>query len=120
MQYMLAFKETDETFAERTHPEKSERYWGAWTHYIGAMREAGLMVGGEALQGPHTASTVRVRDGKREVQDGPYADSKEHLGGYVVIEAESLDAALDWAARSPAAEVASVEVRPVLPASQTP
>lgn len=63
--------------AQRTDPEASGPYWGAWTAYIGAMREAGIIVNGDALQGGHTATTVRVRDGARQVQDGPYADTKE-------------------------------------------
>jgi hypothetical protein len=115
MQYMLIYKETDAQFAERKDPEKAGPYWGAWTAYIGAIAQAGVMVSGNGLQGPHAATTVRVRDGRREVQDGPYADAKEQLGGYVIVEAPDLDAALEWAARAPSAAYASVEVRPVLP-----
>jgi hypothetical protein len=63
---------------------------------------------------------LRVRDGKRHVQDGPFADTKEQLAGYFIIEAPDLDAALEWAARSPSAAYASVEVRPVLPPMTTP
>ncbi len=115
MQYMLIYKETDAQFAEREDPEKAGPYWGTWTAYIGAIAQAGVMVSGNGLQGPHAATTVRVRDGRREVQDGPYADAKEQLGGYVIVEAPDLDAALEWAARAPSAAYASVEVRPVLP-----
>ncbi|GJD95203.1 hypothetical protein OCOJLMKI_2413 [Methylobacterium iners] len=115
MQYMLIYKETDAQFAEREDPEKAGPYWGAWTAYIGAIAQAGVMVSGNGLQGPHAATTIRVRDGRREVQDGPYADAKEQLGGYVIVEAPDLDAALEWAARAPSAAYASVEVRPVLP-----
>jgi hypothetical protein len=88
--------------------------------YIGAMKQAGVIVNGDCLQGLHTATTVRVRDGKRLVQDGPFADTKEQLGGYFVIEVPDLDAALDWAARSPAAASSCVEVRPVLPPMKPP
>lgn len=122
MQYMLIMTETAEVFAERNDPEKAPAYWGAWNAFIGAMAQSGIVVNGDGLQGPHTATTVRVRDGKRVVQDGPFADSKEQLGGYFIIEVPDLDAALGWAARSPSAAYASVEVRPVLPpmnASQT-
>jgi hypothetical protein len=70
---------------------------------------------GNGLQPPHTSTTVRVRDGKRQVQDGPFADTREHLGGYFVIEVPSLDEALEWAARAPCAVSGSTEVRPVLP-----
>ena len=68
----------------------------------------------------NTATTVRIRDGKRLVQDGPFADTKEQLGGYFVIEVPDLDAALEWAARAPSAACASVEVRPVLPPMAPP
>jgi hypothetical protein len=72
-------------------------------------------VKGDGLQGPMLATTLRVIDGKRHVQDGPFADTKEQLGGYFVIEVPDLDAALDWAAKAPCALTGSVEVRPVLP-----
>jgi hypothetical protein len=115
MQYMLLFTETEADFAKRNHPEEAGAYWGGWSAYIGALREAGVIVNGDGLQGPHTATTVRVRDGKRSVEDGPFADTKEQLGGYFVIEVPDLDTALDWAARAPSASCGSVEVRPVLP-----
>ena len=79
-----------------------------------------VIVKGDGLQGPNTATTVRIRDGKRIVQDGPFADTKEQLGGYFVIEVPDLDAALEWAARAPSAACASVEVRPVLPPMAPP
>jgi len=72
-------------------------------------------VSGAGLQPPRTATTLRIRDGQRHVQDGPYADSKEQLGGFFVINVPDLDTALAWAARSPAASSGAVEVRPVLP-----
>jgi hypothetical protein len=115
MQYMLLFTEPESEFAKRNDPELAGAYWGGWSTYIGAMAQAGIVVNGDGLQPPHTATTVRVRDGKRLVQDGPFADAKEQLGGYFVIEVPDLDTALDWAARAPSASSASVEVRPVLP-----
>ena len=118
MQYMLIFREGMDKFEERNDPVKSGPYWGAWTNYIGEMRKAGAIVNGDGLQGPHTATTVRIRDGKRHVEDGPFADAKEQLGGYLVVEAPNLDAAIEWAAKSPSANYASVEVRPVLPPMQ--
>ncbi len=78
------------------------------------MAQAGVIVKGDGLQGPQMATTLRLRDGKRQVQDGPFADTKEQLGGCFVIEVPDLDAALDWAAQAPSARTASVEVRPVL------
>lgn len=120
MQYMILFREPVEVFAERNDPDKAEAYWGAWSAYVGAMQQSGIVVSGNALQGPHTATTIRLRDGKREVQDGPFADSKEQLGGYFIINVPDLDTALEWAARSPSAASASVEVRPVLPPMNAP
>ena len=114
MQFMLMYNEPADGFARRADHADTAAYWGAWNAYIGAMTEAGIIVKGDALLPPHTASTVRVRDGRRQVQDGPFADTKEQLGGYFVIEVPDLDAALEWAARSLAALEATVEVRPVL------
>jgi len=71
------------------------------------------MVGGSALQPARVATTIRHRDGKRQVQDGPYADAKEQLGGYYLIDVPDLDAALSWAERCPGAAHGTVEVRPV-------
>lgn len=115
MQYMLLLNEPETEFAKRNDPQQAAVYWGGWNAFIGAMAQAGVIVKGDGLQGPNTATTVRIRDGKRIVQDGPFADTKEQLGGYFVIEVPDLDAALEWAARAPSAAYASVEVRPVLP-----
>jgi hypothetical protein len=115
MQYMLLLNESDTEFARRTDPAQAGAYWGGWNDFIGAMAQAGIIVKGDGLQPPQAATTVRIRDGKRLVHDGPFADAKEQLGGYFVIEVPDLDAALEWAARAPSASTASVEVRPVLP-----
>lgn len=85
--------------------------WGAYTK---ALIEAGVMLAGEALHAPSTATTVRVSGGERELHDGPYADTKEQLGGFYVIDVPDLDTALMWAARSPAAAKGAVEVRPLI------
>lgn len=76
-------------------------------------READVMLGGDELAGTRAATTVRVRDGEVVVSDGPYAEVKEALGGYFLFECATLDEAVDWAARIPAAEHGAVEVRPV-------
>jgi hypothetical protein len=115
MHYMLAFSETTAEVAKRSDPELAPAYWAAWNVYIGAMSQAGIVVSGNGLQAPHTGTHVRIEHGKRLIQDGPYADTKEHLGGYFIIDVPSLDAALDWAAQSPNAAAGSTEVRPVLP-----
>ena len=115
MQYMLMYRDTAAEFARRDDPADAPAYWGAWNAYIGAINGAGVVVGGNGLLPPDASTTVRVRDGRRQVQDGPYADTHEHLGGYLVIDVASLDDALDWAARAPCAATGSTEVRPVLP-----
>lgn len=113
MKYMLAIYETKADFDGRTN-ETKEAFWSAWRAYHKTMLEAGVLVDGGALQPPATGTTVRLRDGQRQVQDGPYAEAKEQLGGYIVLDLPSLDAALDWAARCPAAATGAVEVRPLL------
>lgn len=120
MQYMLLLNKSAEELAKRNHPDHAGTYLGGWTAFIGAMAQAGVIVKGDGLQGPHTATTLRLRDGKRLVEDGPFADTKEQLGGYFVIEVADLDAALEWAAKAPSALTASVEVRPVLPPMALP
>lgn len=115
MQYMLIFKESTAEVARRDDPAAAPAYWGAWQAYVGALGGAGVVVSGNGLQPPRTATTVRVINGQRQVQDGPFADTHEHLGGYFIVEVASLDEALAWAARAPCASAGSVEVRPVLP-----
>lgn len=117
MKYMLIFQESTDALASRFDPDeaKSGAYWSAWGAYHQALEDSGAYTGsGNALQPADTATTVRIRNGERQVQDGPYADSKEQLGGYMIIETANLDDALQWAARCPAAAYGAVEVRPVL------
>ncbi|NKC30785.1 YciI family protein [Falsiroseomonas selenitidurans] len=120
MQYMMLLTETAAEFAQREDPEKAPAYWSGWTAFIGAMAQAGIIVRGDGLLPPHTATTLRLRDGKPIVQDGPFADSKEQLGGYFIIEVPDLDTALAWAARAPSAASAAVEIRPLLPPMPLP
>lgn len=115
MQYMLVFMETTAEVARRDNPAEAPAYWGAWSAYIAALSASGIVRGGHGLQPPRTATTVRVVDGKRQVQDGPFAETREHLGGYFILETESLDEALEWAARAPNSAAGATEVRPVLP-----
>ena len=114
MQFALLIYENPEAFASRKSAEDGT-YTGAWRAYHKALVEAGAFVGGDPLEAPETATTIRIRQGKRGVQDGPYADAKEQLGGFTILELPSLDAALDWAARCPAASYGAVEVRPLAP-----
>jgi hypothetical protein len=90
---------------------------GAYFAYTEAMQKAGVLVGGERLRPTSDATTVRVKDGKTQVLDGPYAETKEQLGGYYMIDVPDLDAALSWAARCPGAATGTMEVRPVWPMS---
>jgi hypothetical protein len=92
---------------------KDAAYIAAGMAYGEALRAAGVFVGGAGLRSPQTATTVSVRDGKRHVHDGPYAETKEFLGGFAIIDVPNLDAALEWAARHPAASESSIEVRPL-------
>ena len=84
-----------------------------WAAMTPAEQQSGAMVGANRLQPASTATTTRVVDGKAEVHDGPFVDTKEQLGGYYLIEAPDLDAALAWAQRCPGAHHGSIEVRPV-------
>ena len=115
MQYMILCFETAADFAKRENPAEAGGYWGGWAAYSQALVQAGVFVSGAGLTGPDKAATVRIRDNRRDVQDGPYADAKEQLGGFFIVEVPDLDAALAWAARSPSAAFASAEVRPLLP-----
>lgn len=114
MEYVILVHETESEVEARRDPQRAGEYWAAYGAYAKAIVDAGIMRGGAALTPPHDATTVRLRGGERQVQDGPYADTKERLGGFFIIEVPDLDKALDWAARCPAAEHGSVEVRPTL------
>ena len=114
MKYTILVYESESELSARTDGARKDAYWGAYRAYTQALQSAGVMQGGAGLQPPPTATTVRLRDGKRQVQDGPYAETKEQLGGYYLIDVPSLDKALEWAARCPAAATGSVEVRPNL------
>lgn len=115
MQYMLMFYENDaEVAAQRDNAERAGPYWDAWNAYMGTLYPTGIVLRGDALVPPSSATSVRLEGGKRLVQDGPVAATKEQLAGYVVIEVPDLDTALSWAARCPAATYGAVEVRPVL------
>ncbi|MES3033971.1 MAG: YciI family protein [Gemmatimonadota bacterium] len=115
MQYAILVYETPSELAAREDPTRVGGYWAAYTAYSQALGQAGVAAGGAGLQAPSVATTLRVRGGQRQVQDGPFADTKELLGGLFIIDVPDLDAALEWASRCPSAATGSVEVRPVLP-----
>ena len=114
MLYAILIYETPDAFGQRGGRETDD-YIGAWRAYYKSVVEAKIYAGGDPLDVPETATTVRQRDGKRLIQDGPYANTKEQLGGIMVLDLPSLDAALEWAARCPAASYGAVEVRPLSP-----
>jgi hypothetical protein len=112
MQYLLLIAE-DESRVLHGSEQDNARMLAAYGAYMQALTQAGVLRGGNRLRPVASATTVRVRDGKNQVLDGPYADTREQLGGYLLIDVPNLDAALDWAARCPGAAVGSIEVRPV-------
>jgi hypothetical protein len=89
-----------------------------WAAYTDALRSAGVLVDGAALHAPSNATSVRVRDGRRLLTDGPFTETKEHLIGYYVIDVADLDTALSWAARVPNVRTGTVEVRPLVAGSE--
>ena len=116
MQYMLMFYQPAAEFEQR-EDASSQAYRASWVAYADAVRQAGISLGGHGLFPPMTGTTLRVRGDKRQVQDGPFADTKEQLGGYFVVDVPNLDVALEWAARAPCATSGGVEVRPVFTAT---
>ncbi|PWK70772.1 YciI family protein [Aminobacter sp. AP02] len=114
MQYMLLLHHDDTPFVTASHDEQ-EKMSAPYMAYNEALIKAGAMVSGERLRGASAATVVRVRNDKTEVLDGPFAATKEQLGGFYIIEAPDLDAAIGWAARCPSASFGTVEVRPIWP-----
>jgi len=112
MQYLLMLY-VDQSGWTRLTKEQQEQGSAAYTAYTQALKKAGALVGANRLQPTTVATTVREANGKTQVLDGPYAESKEQLGGYYLIDVPDLDAALSWAARCPAANHGVVEVRPI-------
>jgi hypothetical protein len=120
MEYLLILYSQEDGWKQLT-PEQQQQGYAAYMAYTEALKKAGALKGSNRLQPIATATTVRLVDGKSQVLDGPYVDSKEQLGGYYLIEAPDLDSALAWAARCPGASHGTVEVRPIwsMDANQT-
>ena len=113
MKYLLAIY-VDESSWEGLSPDdmrQTTEEYGAFTQEV---TEAGAYLGGEGLQPVATATTVRVHDGERVVSDGPFAETKEQLGGFYLLDCANLDEAIGWAEKIPGARSGSVEVRPVM------
>jgi hypothetical protein len=108
MQYLLLIYENEKRFAEGYDPTEMQEYYAFGEAHRDAIK------GGNALQPTTTATTVRVRDGKRLTTDGPFAETKEQLGGYYLVEANNLDDAIALAGKIPGARYGSIEVRPIM------
>ena len=113
MQYLCLIYEDEKEWQKLPRAE-SEKIMGEFKSYTDAIRKSGHYVGGNALQPTHTATTVRVRQGKVATTDGPFAETKEQLGGYYLLQARDLNEAIQLASRIPGARLGSVEVRPVM------
>lgn len=108
MQYMLLI------YDEENRPPPDDAEMAAWFAVTEEMQKAGVMVAGEALHPTTTATTVRVQGGETVTTDGPFAETREQLGGYYVVDVPDIDHAIQWAAKMPSADRGSVEVRPVM------
>ena len=113
MQYLCLIYE-DERAWEKLPANESAKIIGEFHAFTESLKKSGHYVGGNALQPTHTATTVRVRQGKVGTTDGPFAETKEQLGGYYLLKARDLNEAIQLAARIPGARFGSVEVRPVM------
>ncbi|WP_280153355.1 YciI family protein [Piscinibacter sp. XHJ-5] len=114
MEYLLMPINDSSAFAALS-PSQQREGIAAYAAFMEAMGKAGVLRDAKRLRPAETATTVRIRSGKSEVQNGPYAETREQLGGYFLIDVPDLDAALAWAARCPAASHGAVEVRPIWP-----
>jgi hypothetical protein len=113
MQYMLLIYD-DEKHFQGLNDEERGRIMQQYSAYTQELRDAGALISADALQPTVNASTVRVRDGEQLVTDGPFAETKEQLGGYYLIDVDSAEEATRWAAKIPSASLGSIEVRPVM------
>ncbi len=118
MKYVLAIYNDEALWARKTEAEQQQEM-GAYFTFTKEVREAGAYRGGEALHPVATATTVRVRDQKTLTTDGPFAETKECLGGFYLLDCKDLDEAIQWASKIPGAKDGSVEIRPVVDFSQS-
>jgi hypothetical protein len=113
MKYLLTIYNDESGFADAT-PEDVQQVMAAYEAFGREVSEAGAMLGGEGLQPSSTATTVQVRDGNAITSDGPFADTREQLGGYYLLKCRDLDEAIGWAGKIPGAQNGTIEVRPVM------
>jgi hypothetical protein len=112
-QYMLLIYHDDETGPQPESPEQQEEFQ-QYMQFTQEVRDKGLMLSGEPLEPTHTATTVQVKNGETVLSDGPFADTKEWLAGFYILDCPDLDTATEQAAKIPAARHGAVEVRPVM------
>jgi hypothetical protein len=112
MQYMLLIYGNENDWQNQT-PEQLKKMYADYGAFTQALMQAGVMQGGSELKPVATATTVRVRAGKTLTMDGPFAETKEQLGGYYLIDVPDLDQAIHWAAKIPSALAGSIEIRPM-------
>jgi hypothetical protein len=117
MKYLLMIY-CDEASDAKRSKEELDAEMGAYWAYTNEVKEAGALHGGEALHPSSTATTVKIRNGKTVTTDGPFAETKEQLAGYYLVEAKNLDEAIQWALKIPHASIGAIEVRPVVDFSQ--
>ena len=113
MQYMLLIY-SDEAKEPKPGSPEMESHMGGYFRFTEEVRSAGKMVAGDALQPVGTATSVRVRDGAAQTTDGPFAETKEQLGGYYLLDCENLDEAIAYAQKIPSAAFGTIEIRPVM------
>jgi hypothetical protein len=118
MKYLLAFFGEESRWEEVT-PEQMREGMKRWEDYTQSLLDAGAHIAGEGLKESSTATTVKLQGDERIVTDGPFAETKEQLGGFYLIDVENLDEAIDWAKRVPLMDGMSTEVRPVMDYSET-
>ena len=114
MQFMLLIYD-DEAIWERMPDEERGRIMQEYFAFTNELRDEGKYVAGDPLKPTATAHSVRVRDGELSTTDGPYAETKEQLGGYYIVDVDTEDEALEWAAKIPSARFGTIEVRPIQP-----
>jgi hypothetical protein len=113
MQYLLLIYDAEKEWSNMSEAEQGKMF-GEYMEFTRSIKQSGHYIGGEALQPIATATTVRVRNGKTVTTDGPFAETREQLGGYYLIEAKNLDDAIEVAARIPSSRIGSIEVRPIM------
>ena len=113
MQYMALIYDTENN-RQKLSPAEQQQMMADYGTFTEEIKKAGVFIAGDALQAADTATTVRIREGQTLTTDGPFAETKEQLGGYYLLECKDLDEALGWAAKIPTVKFGSIEVRPVM------